>query len=321
MADSEKAPGILANILAVAGFIILIVIIVWGAYHLLRLTGTGVSSLFSRFTGSSQAITINAPQAPVQSGASFPLSWTYSSEGAGNYAFLYQCKAGFRFDVASPSGAKQAIPCGNAFNVGENKSLTLTPILSGTTSVDVPFTVAFVSNATSTGERPQGTGTLRVVAATSGTGTQTPSSTSAPSISSTPAGGMPDLSVRILSVGVIDEWGNFVARAPMHAGEISAVRFDIANNGSASSGSWAFTVDLPMQGTYRYASPAQMSLAPGSHIENILRFRPVQNGGGTLTVNVDSNGAVSESNEGNNAVSIHVNAGNFPYQYVQPYVY
>lgn len=322
MADSEKAPGLLANILAVAGFIILIVIIVWGAYHLLRLTGSGVTSLFSRFTNGNE-ITITVP-ATVESGASLPISWEYEREGDGSFALLYQCKAGFRFELPTPSGSVAAIPCGNAFTVGDRTSLSVTPVLSGTSSADVPFTVIFMPAATSTNERPQGTATVRVNAR--GNGTATPStptpSQPTPSTPSSPVEtGSPDLSVRVLSVGVIDDGGNYIQRAPMHAGEISAVKFDIANNGGASTGAWYFTVNLPMQGGYLYASPAQASLAPGAHIENILRFRPMQSGGGNLTITVDSTKAVSESNEGNNSTAIWVNASAYPMQYYPPAIF
>jgi hypothetical protein len=169
MAD-QQSPGLLANILAVAGFIILIVIIVWGAYHLLRLTGSGVSSLFSGFSGE-KGIVVHVPEAPIESGKSFPVSWEYSPEDAGTYAFLYQCKPGFRFDATGPNNEKASVPCGNAFPVGEAKELTLTPTLSGAESVDVPISVVFMPSATSTENRPQGTATVRVV-----TGTGAPNS-------------------------------------------------------------------------------------------------------------------------------------------------
>jgi len=333
MADQQQAPGLLANILAVAGFILLIVIIVWGAYHLLRLTGSGVSSLFSRFGGES-GIVVTVPQAAIESGRVFPVSWTYETETAGAYAFLYRCTTGFRFNLPTSSGAAgTAIPCGSAFSVGDAKSLNLVPTISGTTSVDVPLTIVFMPSATSTDERPQGTATVRVVSAgTNGTqqpGTSNMPSTSTPSIPTTQTpstavvAGTPDLSVRILGFGVIDMSGMFVMRAPMHAGEIAAVKFDIANNGSASSGSYHFNVQLPMQGQggYTYASPVQASLAPGAHVENTLRFRPMQPGGGTITVAVDSAGAVRESNEGNNNASIWANAQMYPYENFAPYVY
>lgn len=337
MADQDQSPGLLANILAVAGFFILIVIIVWGAYHLLRLTGNGLSSLFSRFTNGGEAITLSLPNSPVQSGRAFTLSWEHTAQEEGSYAFLYQCKSGFRFDISTPAGAQASIPCGSAFTVGTSHSVSLTPNLSGTSSAEVPLSVVFVPVASSTTDRPQGTGTLTVIGgsatSTSGTATTTPTTpvTPRPTTPSTNTGttgtvpkapGIADLSVTILATGVIDMYGNFVARAPMHEGEIAAVKFDIGNRGTASTGAWHFSVQLPMQGGYVYASPVQMNLTPGSHIENILRFKPVTPGGGPITVVVDTTHSVRETNEVNNTATVYMPAGSWQHSgYYAPYVY
>jgi len=333
MADTpQQSPGLLANILAVAGFIILIVIIVWGAYHLLRLTGSGVTSLFSRF-GNNGEITVTVPNAPVPSGKTFPVSWKYTTNEGGTYALLYQCKSGFRFDATSPSGATAAVPCGNAFTVGNNSSVTLTPMLSGTTTIEVPLTVVFMPAATSSAERPQGTATVRVAAGTNGstqatTNTNTGSNTSGTNTNTPPVTTQPaspaDLSVRILAVGVVDVYGNFVQRAPMNPDEITAVKFDIGNNGGKATGNWYFSVQLPTNPAHTYQSPMQASLAPQAHIENILRFRPVNQGGGTVSVWVDTQNMIAESNEGNNNASMWMNGGAWNYNqypYVAPYVY
>ncbi len=335
----QQSPGLLANILAVAGFIILIVIIVWGAYHLLRLTGSGVSSLFSRFGSNSSTIALTIPSAPAQSGKSFPLSWKYSPKENGTYAFLYQCKAGLRMEATSPSGSTASVPCGNAFTVGNNTSMTLTPTLTGTSTIEVPVSVVFMPSATSSATRPQGTATIRISPAAAGTATGSTGGASSGSASgSTSSGTKPttgvtptkpvvtgpaDLSVQILAVGVIDPvTGAFIQRPPMNPNEIAAVKFDIGNRGGTATGVWYFNVQLPTNPSYLYQSPAQMSLAPGSHIENILRFRPMSAGGGTVNVYVDPQNMVGESNESNNTVSQWVTAQQWSgYPYQAPYVY
>lgn len=322
-APQSQSPGLLANILAVAGFIILIIVIVWGAYHLLRLTGSGVSSLFSRLSGG-DTISITVPR-ETQSGTAFPITWEYETDDAGSYALLYQCKSGFRFDIAGPSGRASAIPCGSAFTVGTSTSLTVTPMLAGTSTIDVPISVVFMPAATSTEARPQGTATVRVVAASNGTA---PAPTT-PSISAgsqttpvqTTSVGKPDLNVRVLAIGVINpSTGMFESRYPMGPDEIAAVQFDIGNAGNSSTGTYYFAVNLPMQGGYVYTSPLQSSLAPGAHIVNTLRFKPVQSGGGLVTVNVDTTYTVSESNESNNSASLYINSGTWT-GYYAPYVY
>lgn len=327
MAETQQSqnPGLLANILAVAGFIILIVIIVWGAYHLLKLTGSGVSSLFSRFRSDANSISITVPTSPVQSGKSFPLSWKYTPKENGSYAFLYQCKSGFRFDVTTPAGTSNSIPCGSAYTVGAGTSISLVPVLSSTTTTDIPLSIVFIPSATSTAAsaRPQGTATVTVTAG-SGTTPATSSNTGTTPKPTTPkpvATGTPDLSVRVLAVGVIDPvTGVFAARYPTSPNDIAAVKFDIANNGAGSTGTWYFTVQLPIQSSYLYSSPAQMNLAPGSHIENILRFRPVVSGGGNILIQVDPSNMVRESNESNNAVTQFIAVPAWTGTY-QPYVY
>lgn len=328
MADTQQSqsPGLLANILAVAGFIILIVIIIWGAYHLLRLTGSGVSSLFSRFSGGGDTIAITVPESPVRSGEAIALAWEYEPEETGTFAFLYQCKSGFRFDIETPDKKMLSIPCGSAFTVGDAKTLAVTPTLSGTNTLEVPISVVFMPSATTSTSRPQGTAALTI---TTGTETATPSTPAlstggtqpTPTPTGTPLAGQADLSVRVIAVGVIDPaTGLFVNRYPTNPQDTAAVKFDIANNGGGATGTYYFTVQLPMSPIYTYNSPVQMSLTPGSHVENTLRFKPVQSGGGIITISVDPTNTVKESNEGNNIASqsIAVPAWSGTYQ---PYVY
>ncbi|OGG58405.1 hypothetical protein A2765_05660 [Candidatus Kaiserbacteria bacterium RIFCSPHIGHO2_01_FULL_56_24] len=320
-APQSQNPGLLANILAVAGFIILIVIIVWGAYHLLRLTGSGVSSLFSGFTSKTE-LSVTAPRESMPSGKAFPISWKFSTKDAGNYAFLYQCKSGFRFDV-TVAGKATAIPCGSAFSVGTTTTLSLIPMLSGMTTLDVPVSIVFIPAATSsTATRPQGTATIHVSdGSVAAAPTPTPSTGGTTTPKPAQPAGKPDLSVRVLAVGVINPMtGAFETRYPSGPNDVAAVQFDIANNGGSSTGTWYFTVNLPMQGSYLYSSPAQASLTHGSHIVNTLRFKPVISGGGTITVSVDPTNVVKESNEGNNAGTVFITAPVWSGVY-QPYVY
>lgn len=122
----------------------------------------------------------------------------------------------------------------------------------------------------------------------------------------TPAPTWPNLSVRILRVGVIDAYGTFQSRSQVSPNEISAVVFDIENQGTASSGAWYFNAAVPTSHQQQYTSPLQASLAPDAHIENTLRFT----GGisGTFLVSVDANNQVKESNESNNTASQYIPA-------------
>ena len=107
----------------------------------------------------------------------------------------------------------------------------------------------------------------------------------------------------------------FVNRAPTSQYDMVAVKFDVANQGSAPSGAWYFTAQLPTSPMTPYTSSQQNSLAVGAHIENTLRFNNVMQGGGTFTVSVDPSNTVGESNEGNNYASQWVSGG---YGYTNP---
>lgn len=152
--------------------------------------------------------------------------------------------------------------------------------------------------------------------ATSTVKEKTPASSSAPTIStsttqpsapaSTDWSKVPDLSVRILFVGVIDPIsGNIIPREPTRPDDLVAVRFLISNGGGAPTGIWYFTAQLPTTPAYPYSSPAQTSLPPKGSIENMLRFKNAVPGG-FFSVSVDPSNQVSESNEGNNSVSQNI---------------
>lgn len=115
----------------------------------------------------------------------------------------------------------------------------------------------------------------------------------------------PDLSVRILAIGVIDPVsGVFVNRPPTSPADVAAVQFDISNDGGSSTGAWYFYAQLPTTVSgYPYRSPVQEPLGPGDQVVNTLRFSPIIPGGGLFNVIVDSEGMVGESNEINNTAT------------------
>lgn len=347
--STQSGQGAISNILAVAGFIILIAIIIWGAYHFLELASSGLSSLFGR---NSDAIKVTLSDNTVASGEAFDASWTYTPEGAGVYTVLYQCTEGLQLRSVTGNGIVTAIPCGAAFPLGNEttKTARIIPSVSGDKTIDTTVTFIFnpavdsTSTSTATAPRPQGSAKVAIApAATAGTGTAqngtgtngtgtgsgtgTKTGTATKPAATTPAKpvvttpkptvtGTPDLEVRILAVGVIDPYtGSFIARAPM-GNEMAAVKFDVVNRGSAATGAWYFSAELPTYPTAPYNSPRQASLAPGDHIENTLRFNQVTPGGGLFAVTVDSSNAVRETNESNNTTGIWVGAtGAYPYAY------
>ncbi|QQG37829.1 MAG: hypothetical protein HYS26_04370 [Candidatus Kaiserbacteria bacterium] len=302
MADTngETRPSIFANILAIVGFIILIVVVIWGLINLASISRGWLSSLFGGSRGA--AIEVRAP-ASTTSGTPFTVSWTYEESDEGTYALLYQCQPGIRLQVA-PS--QNGIPCGAAFNVGSSeKQVSVIPILSGQSTTNLPISIIFLPTAT--GTQAEGSATVAVLPASGATPepttpTPTPSSPETPALPVGPA----DLSVQILSVS-IDSSGNGTAT------------FDIGNVGLSGSGTYYFTAQLPTQSGYTYSSPAQSSLSPGSHVVNTLRFSAGT--GGVFSVTVDPSNAVQESNEGNNFASQNASAQYYNYNNSYNYNY
>jgi len=302
----------ISNALAIVGFIILFVIIVWGLFHIVNLSGTSITSLFS----SKPKVTVTAPKSAI-SGEPITVAWQYSGKDAGTFSFLYKCDQNFYFGAGS-SRALARIPCGSAINVGSSTSAMVIPVLSERASLDVPVTIIFSPN---TGERVQGEATIAIAAATS-TPPSTPVVEPKPVKPTTPytpktyprkplnlvahAGSGPaDLRVAMILVGVIDpSSGALLPRAPRSTSEIVGVEFDIANIGGSSTGNWYFTANLPTGGAqpYIFTSPTQRSLAPGEHIVNVLRFAPNMRPS-TISVIADPANRVYEANEYNNIVS------------------
>lgn len=306
----EPRPSVYSSVLAIVGFVILIVIVLWGLFHIISLASPFFTSLFN--SRNSASIQVTAP-ASVTSGESFALRWKYSAAEKGTYAFLYQCNNAFYFGIPRAEGAQNFIPCGTAFTIPTTDNMiTVTPILRGTASTSVPVSIIFMPHAT-TSKQAQGSATIVVLPPVAPIVERpepvTPIATVKPRIPAvqqprtlTPA----DLSVRIMGVNV-DSSG------------MAVVEFDIKNEGGAPSGTYYFQAFLPTQSVYTYNSPLQSSLGSGDHVVSTIRF--TQAVAGTVSIVVDPSSMVRESNENNNYASQFVSASTYNYQYPQPSTY
>jgi len=317
---TEPKASLVSNTLAIVGFIIVIVIVLWGLFNIATLGAPWLSSLFG---GGGETIKVTAP-ASVTSGKPFSVTWKYSTSEQGTYAFLYQCKdiVHFQSDVG---GAPTTIPCGAAFTIpATNNTLVLTPELSGTASTSVPLSIVFIPSAT-TSKQVQGSATVTVGPAVATAPIVTPPATTTPPVQppATPPvvnppapAGPADLSVQILSV-VPDGAGGGIAT------------FDIGNNGSSSTGVYTFTARLPMTDGRLYNSPAQASLAPGDHVVSTLRFSQATSGIFSVVVHAGTkNEARTDNNYAAREVSMPYIPPTYPQQYPQypeypqyPYMY
>jgi len=281
-------PGFFARLAAIVGFIVVIIIVIWGLIHLASLLSPWFSSKYNAKPAAT--LQVQAP-ADVTDGVTFNLTWKYSASVSGLYSFIYPCGQSLTFATANSQGAVNSIPCGAAFSVNGN-AISLTPVLSASTTVSAPLTIVFTP-ASGTGVQASATTIVHPGVA--------PAPAPAPSVTKKPApvaaSGPADLAVTMIS-SIVDQNG------------WATVVFDIANNGSGSSGAYSFQVYLPTRSGYTYYSPVQSSLAPGSHIVNTLRF--TQGIPGTVSVIVDPSNAVNDSYRANNYGSQNLS---MPYGY------
>ncbi len=314
-----RKPGVVANILAIVGFIILIIIVIWGLLHIISLSSGWFKGIFDGKNDA--AITVTAP-ATVTANSPFPLSWKYSSNNRGTYAIVYQCAEGLKMQVDG-----NVVPCGAAYTLGNaTGTATLLPTLTGSQAVQTNISVLYIPSAVgTTGPEATGNANVRVVKAGATqnppvvtTPTPTPAPTPKPTPSPTPVPAPKpvtpaDLAVRIIAVGVIDQHtGAFTARAPYSPSEVSAVQFDIQNIGGSPSGSYTFQAQIPTSQPYTFTSQVQPSLSAGSHVVNTLRFTPAVNG--TFSVQVTGSDSRTSNNYASQWVTgAHQATPSYPY--------
>ena len=305
-AKESIAMSFVSNALAIAGFIILTFIVMWGVVHVASLSNFSFSALFA----SSPKIEITVPKGAV-SGQPATILWKLTREDKpGSFSFLYQCEQNFSFTTRGFADILNKVPCGASINVGSSTSATMIGVVVGTGSVSVPFSVIFTPADGSA--RVEGSAKVSVAPAVQPVQqipvvqeqkpAQKPITEKVPVKKTAPVSSGPaDLSVRIIATGYIDPASGalLMNRAP-NPGDIVGVEFDIANIGGSPTGTWYFDAHLPTATPYTYTSPAQASLAPGAHIMNPLRFTQLAPGGGLFTAIANPSSQVNDANRTNN---------------------
>ena len=119
--------------------------------------------------------------------------------------------------------------------------------------------------------------------------------------------GTPDLVVTFLSIGIVDDAGNFTPKDQLASSDNGALKFEISNAGDKETGPWKFTSTLPTRNGYVFKSKTQRSLFPGEKIEYILGFdRISKESEASFGISVDPDNLIAESDETNNIVKIEL---------------
>lgn len=118
--------------------------------------------------------------------------------------------------------------------------------------------------------------------------------------------GLPDLTVAIVATGYLtsSDTSSFIKSDTVPDGLRGAIKFSISNIGTNASGRFDFEATLPTTRTYTFTSDYQNSLLPGEKIEYVLGFDRTRSGDErTISVDVDEEDDIKESNENNNSDS------------------
>jgi len=144
--------------------------------------------------------------------------------------------------------------------------------------------------------------------------------------------GLPDLAATVVSTGIINSAGTFVAQPVSYEGQRVAAVILVTNRGTNVSGSWILQAPLPTnEGGEVFTSVPQASLAPGASTKLTLAFNDLRDvSASSMVVTVDPYNQVAESNKSNNQVVVtfqkNVSSGygvgyNSGYNYTYPTTY
>ena len=305
-------------------------------------------TLSQKFISGGEQLILEASPSTATSGETIELSWTHKNQKSeGVYSLSYPCREGVDLILETPSG-DDAIECGTSFDVySENQLITVVAFSDLDSMVQIPVTLTYTS-AKDAGFSLSALATVSITDSapteTVGTTEQNPEVKPEATPKNTPvtipvektpkpktpgertektyvigeepkplpAYGKADLTPKILEVGVIDKITNvFTATATtsLRASDRIAVRFEVENLGTASSGHWQFSAVLPTFPMHIFESEGQQSLAPGDRIEYTIGFDNVEpDVDGRFVINVDPTSSLPEASESNNIATTTIRA-------------
>lgn len=327
------------RVLAVFGFIVLIIIGMWGSVRVAQVVPSTLSaiaaaivSVTSIFVPANETISVSAPSLSVMSEAPVTLAFVHENKkNKGSYSFRFSCVDGVTVKAVSSGGLQEEMLCNTSYPFTPfNNSLTIVPTSTKNRFVDVEVFIAFT---------PENAGTPTIIGSTvltienrevSTSPTTIPPTTTPtkPTIPTTPRpgtgtsttypvtpgapvsdpNGYVDLTARVIEVGVVDKTtGVFTASSTPSRNPVNArpaVRFAIENIGTKVSPQFMFNAVLPTYPAHIFSTPgAQQALNPGDRIEYTIGFDSVVDATqGDIVINIDPVGGINERNKVNNVV-------------------
>jgi len=323
------------NIFAVIGIISLLSLGALGTMKLANITPQSLVAAVSNFTSifvpaNEKPITFNLETYNVDVEEPFTLAWTHQTRLSGTYLFQYDCRENVSVEAKDSDGILKEVTCDTPFSFkNENNTASLIFYSTQGRFTDIPINLTFIPEDSSKATQ-QGSALLTIVnknisdegspVSVGGTvsrgaetkethligGNRGTSDTTDINVSN-PAR-IPDLKVTVLATGVVDKTTNdFTPSVAVGENDRAAIRFEVRNVGTKSSGIWSFIIDLPISsGTYVFRSDSnQRSLNPGERIEYTLGFDSINRTNDTIEaiINIDTERRVAETNRENNTAS------------------
>lgn len=315
MTSVSKIVAILASVIFVAFAVIGLVVVVKN----LASSSGAVSALLAAISLSREGIRLEASPAAPLSGRELNLRWTHERKsGPGSYELRYPC----RDALTLLSVLENPIPCNAPFPLSATTSITLIPVSTEAAPLVIAFSVGFVPNGRSqstvsgsvalTVSPPQATTTAATPPAPSASPPPTP-----PRVSKNPppppptaksvridANGVPDLTVRVITTGIMNAATGELRPAPsVGQGERAGVMFDVINIGTAVSGRWRFSANVPTLGG-SFASESQAPLAPGDRVRFTIGFGDlIRSGENAAVFTVDPGNELKDANRANDTAT------------------
>lgn len=340
MNETQTLKSAVVKTLAIVGFLVTIAFFVYITVEGSKRVPEGFASLASiaetiNLYRPTKELSIATEKIVVNSTESFQISWTdFRTEG--EYTFTYECVPGVRLEVRSENNSLMPIACSDILTLPANvHGLFLTALSDDLRFTDIPLTVAFTNSKTK--NTIKHTTKITVVNATipvrglGNTGTATTTvvavvdtekkpvevtpvpETVKPVLPETPTAKpvtptasvketYTDLSMQILGAGVLKN-DVFEYTKTFNNSAHNAIRFDVGNFGTKTSGTWSFTTILPTGEVY--TSPVQAPLAPQAHMVFTLGFNLDESHGKIVTF-TNTLSVAGDAKTGNNSASLSV---------------
>lgn len=329
---SEESKLSAIKTLAIIGFIATAIVLVWLAVVIVRFIPEGFSSLASLMESVSapgRELNISVNRTIVNVDDSVTVSWEKTGV-SGVYGFSYSCANGVAGSMIMSGGSTALIACDSwvalpstvtsaefVFSSTQSRfadiklAVRFTPENGGKTGITESIGVTLVNESVSEG----GIVVTPEPAAPATTTPATPEpkpATTTPAIPVSPVSnpnGYTDLKISYVGVGDYNAaTRTFTPKSSLENDGRRALRFEVVNIGTKTSGTWSYSATLPTEKGETYRADTQSSLLPGERSIVTVLFDPREKTG-NATVRAEVSGG-NDTRTSNNDFSRTVNITN-----------